>query len=442
VVPQTRFTEIGDSRIAYQVFGNGPPDLLWIGGWNSHVDAQWELPTWGAWMRRLASFVRVIIFDRRGMGASDPLPGGTAATWEDWMEDVRAVLEAVGSERTIVAGMVDGGPPAMLFAATYPAQTQALIVVNSTARVRWAEDYPFGMREEVVDSMLHMVEKTWGNGAFREVVPSMAADDEFWRLYDRFHRMSCSRRAAVDQLRLTAGMDVRAALPAISVPTLVVHRSDPAILSVEHGRYLAAHIPGARFVKVPGRDLSQVSPEMGPIHDAIEEFVTGVPPAPAIDRVLATVLFTDMVGSTERAAALGDRRWRAVLDEHDAASREEVAVGRGRLVKITGDGVLATFDGPARAIRCAVALTARLRELGIETRCGLHTGEVEDRGDDVGGIGVHIASRVMRAGAPGEVVVSSTVRDLVTGAGIGFNERGIRTLRGVPGRWRLFAVTG
>jgi class 3 adenylate cyclase len=440
MVPETRFTRVGDCRVAYQVLGNGPKDLLWVGGWNSHVDAQWELPNQPTNLRRLASFSRLILFDRRGMGASDPLPSGTGVTWEEWMDDIGAVLDAVGSTHPVVVGLLDGGPLAMLFAATHPARCHALVVVNSFAKFTWAEDYPLGVRPDALEAMMEMVENSWGSGALRDVAPSLADDREFWRGYDRFQRMASSRRAAVDQLRTASRIDVRPFLATIAVPTLVVHREHASLIEIEHGRYIGEHIAGARLVVVPGRDISQASPEMSSVVDAIEEFVTGVRPAPVGDRVLATVLFTDIVDSTGRAAVLGDLRWRALLDEYEGFARTQIAEGRGRLIKTTGDGVLAIFDGPARAIRCAVALTDRVRTLGIDTRSGLHTGEVEDRGDDVGGIGVHIASRVMSAAAPGEVVVSSTVRDLVTGSEIRFDDRGSRSLRGVPGKWRLFTV--
>ncbi len=439
MIPETRFTELAGRRIAYQVVGSGR-DLLFVRPWLSHVDAQWEFPYGAAFFRRLASFSRLILFDKRGMGASDQLPEGSGATWEDWMDDVGAVLNAAGAERAVIVGAIDGGPVAMLFAATYPERTEALVLVNSTARPMWADDYPFGLRPDAVDGLIREVEEKFGNGAMRGLAPSMAGDDAFWRAWDRFQRMASTRSAAVAQLRTTLSSDARSILSTISVPTLILHPKDCALLRVDHARYLADHITSARLAEVPGTDLLIASPQMVSVLDPIEEFVTGVRPAPITDRVLATVLFTDIVGSTEQASRLGDRRWGELMAEHLRTARRELGAARGRLVKDTGDGLVATFDGPARAIRCAASIRDRVSEFGISIRAGLHTGEVEVEADDVRGLAVHIAARVMAEAQPGDIVVSSTVRDLVVGSGIAFQERGSRRLRGVPGRWKLFAA--
>lgn len=443
-IPETSYAKLGEDRIAYQVLGEGPPDIVFMSALGACIEMYWEWPPFAAFLRRLASFGRLIVFDRRGMGASDPVALEALPSWEDWADDARAVLDAVGSDRAVILGTVEGGPTALLFAATHPERTQALVLANTTARFSTDVDYPWGLAEADVDNAVALLEDVWGTEAFTSFgFPELANDPAFVHWNGRMARMACSPRAASVYLRAVQRIDVRTVLPSIQVPTLVLHRKDASWITVDQGRYLAEHIPGARFVVLPGTELSPgFSKRPGPILDHIEEFVTGAAPVAATDRVLAAVLFTDIVGSTERAAALGDRRWRGLLESHDAVARTVIDQHHGRLVKTTGDGVLATFDGPGRAIRCGIALRDTLDPLGITIRAGLHTGEVELLRDDIGGIGVHVAARVLDHAGPGELLVSGAVPPLVVGSRIEFEDRGEYELKGVPGTWHLFAVEG
>ncbi len=441
--PETRYTTLGKDRIAYQVFGEGPPDVVYMSAMGEAIDARWEWPPYASFLRRLGSFSRLIMFDRRGIGASDPLAQEGVSTWEGWADDVRTVLDEVGSERATILGTQETGPIAILFAATQPERTQALVLVNTGACARRDPDYPWGMSAAEAENVHTLIEERWGTEALGELAGADSAGDRaYLRWVAKATRMSCSPREAGLYLRWVFVMDVRSVLHTIRVPTLVLHRTDIAMTTIDQGRYMADHIPGARFVEVPGNHISPYNKPSAPILDHIEEFLTGVSPTAESDRALAAVLFTDIVGSTERASALGDRRWRALLETHDGVSRTIIEQHRGRLIKTTGDGVLATFDGPGRAIRGAFALRDALHPLGIEIRAGLHTGEIELREGDVGGIGVHVAARVLDYAGAGELVVSGAVPLLVTGSGLTFDDRGEHELKGIPGTWRLFAVEG
>ena len=438
MVSETQYAKKGDAHIAYQIVGDGPLDIVLVSTWFSHVEARWELPGYVHYLRRLSSFSRLVSFDKYGIGLSDPIPAKELPPLEDWMDDVSAVMDAVGLERAAIVGAGEASPMAELFAATYPERTTALVLLNATARISAAPSYEIGAPPEVREGMVSMTEQTWGRGDLIAAInPSLAGDSAALDAWGRFLRLSASPATAAAVMRMLFELDVRDVLPAISVPTLVVHREDNPIVTVEQGRYVADHIEGARFVAVPGADYGLALGDVDVLIDEVEEFLTGSRPAHPTDRVLATVLFTDIVDSTPRAAELGDARWREVLERHDELARAEVARFGGAIADFTGDGLLASFDGPARAVRCAFALRDRMRTLGLEIRSGLHTGEVERRGENMAGIGVHIAARVVALGGAGEVLVSRTVRDLVTGSGLTFVERGTHTLKGVPDQWEI-----
>jgi len=443
VQPETRYAPSKDGYVAYQVVGHGPLDSVLISGWASNIEVMWEEPSLASYLRRLATFSRLLCFDKRGSGVSDPVPLAALPTLEEWMDDVRAVMDAADSKRAALLGYGEGGPMAMLFGATYPERASALILNNTYARLLRDSDYPWGFPPDRVPQFLQRIEEGWGTGHMLDILgPSVAHDERFRRWLARYNRLANGPRAATTMLATSWKVDLRAVLQSIRVPTLVLHRAGNRYIRIGHGRYLAEHIPGAKYVELPGEDALYYVGDTETMLGEIEEFLTGVRPLPESDRVLATVLFTDIVTSTERSAEVGDRRWKELLDQHDALIRRELERHRGRLVKNTGDGILATFDGPARAIRCAQAIAISVKALGIEVRSGLHTGEVELRGEDVTGMGVNITARVMDAASPGEVVVSSTVKDLVAGSGLRFSDRGTHDLRGVPGEWRLFAVEG
>jgi class 3 adenylate cyclase len=439
-VPETRYARSGGYHIAYQTLGERPPDVAYLSGWFSHIEARWEVQPWATFMRRIASFGRLIQLDKRGIGLSDPAPLQSLPTLEEWMDDLRAVLDAVESERAAILGWGDSGPMAMLFAATYPDRTSALVLADTYARLVRAPDYPIGMPQRLIDWTLNFNEATWGTGEQNYwFAPDM--NDDLRAELARYERHAASPGYSAAVRRSVFELDVRHVLPSIQVPTLVLHHTDGVGVRVGHGRYLAEHIPGARYVELPGADSTMVAgPDREQILDEIEEFLTGVRPVPAVDRILATVLFTDVVDSTKHAAERGDRAWRELLERHRELVRRQLERHRGREVVTTGDGFLATFDGPARAIQCAGAIIQGSRALGMEIRAGLHTGEVELMGEDVGGIAVHIGARVSALAGSGEVLVSSTVKDLVAGSGIEFEDRGAHELKGVPGEWRLFAV--
>ena len=439
-IPETRYVKSGELYIAYQVFGAGSVDLFYVPGFVSHLEHQWEDAAWAHMLRRLGSFSRVITFDKPGTGLSDRL--ADFPTLEQRIDDVRAVMDAVGSERAAFFGISEGGPMSILFAATHPQRTSALILYGTYARRMWAPDHPWGRTEAEMDAILERIDRDWGKDALLDLSdPSIANNDEARRTFARYFRLAASPGAALTVLRLQTQIDVRHVLPAIHVPALVMHRSGDRVTRVEQGRYLAEHIPGAKFVELAGDDHMPAVGNGDAIIDEIGEFLTGVRPV-EIDRVLATILFTDIVGSTERALALRDRRWRELLEQYYATVRRELARFRGREIDRAGDGLFAAFDGPARAIRCSCRIRDEVRSLGLEVRIGLHAGECEVLGDKIGGIAVHIGARVAAAAEPGEVLVSNTVKDLVAGSGIAFRDRGTHALRGLPGEWTLFAVTG
>jgi pimeloyl-ACP methyl ester carboxylesterase len=437
--PETRYAKSGDVHIAYQVIGNGPRDLVVVPGFVSHLEATWEAPRRARFFERLASFARLIMFDKRGTGMSDRT--SQVFTLEQRMDDVRAVMDAVGCERAALFGVSEGGPMSLLFAATYPERTTAVVLYGSYARRAWAPDHPWGLPDERWTELYDAIEHDWGGPRIlQSFVPSALDDPEARRQFASYLRLAASPGAAAAVMRMNREIDVRHILPAVRVPALILHRVDDSLTPVGQARYLAAHIPSARLVELPGVDHVAWVGDADAIVDEIEEFLTGMRQGPEPDRVLATVLFTDLVGATERAAALGDRRWREVLEQHHAAVRRELARFRGREIDTAGDGFLATFDGPARGVRCAQAIGEAVRPLGLGVRAGLHTGECEVMGDKLGGIAVHIGARVAAEAGAGEVLVSHTVKDLVAGSGLRFADRGVHGLKGVPGEWRLFAV--
>jgi class 3 adenylate cyclase/pimeloyl-ACP methyl ester carboxylesterase len=432
-MPDTRYAKSGDVYIAYQILGDGVFDLVWVPPAAGNIETVWDFPEYGHFVSRLGSFARVIVFDKRGTGLSDRTGG--IAPLEERMDDVRAVMDAAGSEQAALLGQSEGGPMSMLFAATYPERTQALVLYGTIARFPMA-DWP----ADHFQQHLQQIESSFGTGAsLARLVASRASDESFRRAWARFERQGASPTAFVRLRQMNREIDVRHVLPSIRVPTLVLHRSEDANIEIDHGRYVAAHIPGAKFVELPGIDHIPFFGDADRLIDEIEEFLTGSRSEAEPDRVLATVMFTDIVDSTGRAAELGDRQWRALLDRHDQAVRAELRRYRGRAVKSLGDGFLATFDGPARAVRCAAAIAQSVTALGIAVRSGLHTGEIELlRDDDIGGIAVHIAARVADLAGPSEVLVSNTVRDLVAGSGLTFEDRGVHALRGLPEPLRLF----
>lgn len=427
--------------IAYQVVGEGPRDLVYVSGWVSHLEAAWGQPMVARFYNRLASFSRLILFDKRGTGLSDRVADRELPTLEQRMDDVRAVMDAAGSTRATVIGVSEGGVMAILFAATYPERTTALLTFGTHAcRIR-DEEYPWAPTLAEREELCKTVDRDWGAEIdYTELAPSLRGDKAFHRWLSNYLRLSASPGSAVALLRMNTRNDVRQVLPTIRVPALIMHRSGDLDASVEEGRYIAQRIPGAKFVEFSGPDHLPFVGDQDGVLDEIEEFVTGVRPAPQVDRMLATVLFTDIAGSTEIAARLGDRTWRSRLEQHHAAVRTELSRFRGQEVTTTGDGFVASFDGPARAVRCAIALRDRLAGDGLQIRAGVHTGECERMGDNIGGIAVHIGSRVARLAEPGEVLASSTVRDLVSGSGIVFADRGTFQLKGVPGEWRIYRV--
>jgi pimeloyl-ACP methyl ester carboxylesterase len=437
-VPETRYAKSADVNIAYQVVGDGPFDLVYVPGWVSNIALVWEEPAHAHLLRRLASFSRLILFDKRGTGLSDPVPVDRLPTLEQRMDDVRAVMDAAGSERAALFGSSEGGLMSVLFAATYPERTRALIALAIYAKRIWSPDYPWAPTPEARATEIDYIEKAWGGEMdISSLVPS--ADEAFKRRAVSYLRRSTSLGAAVALLRMNTQIDVRDVLPTIRVPTLVLQRVGDHDVKVEEGRWIAAQIPDAKYVELPGDEHLIWAGDVDLVVDEVEEFLTGERPLPEANRVLSTVLFTDLVDSTARAAELGDRRWREVIGEHHARVRLQLDRFRGREIDTAGDGFFATFDGPARAVRAAWTIRDSVRELGIEIRAGLHTGECELMADKVGGIAVHTGARVASTAGAGEVLVSSTVRDLVAGSGIEFEDRGEHELKGV-GAWRLYSV--
>jgi class 3 adenylate cyclase len=435
------YARLGSQRIAYEVFGSGPVDLVLTAGSFSAFDTDWEDPMAELFFRRLASFARVIRFDRRGTGASDPLPLDALPPWESFVEELDRVMTEVGSERAAIMTSYDAGPMGMLFAATKPECTVALILINTSAKYVAEEGYPIGLPPEVADQLNETMADRWGSEQHVVLqVPSRADDPRFRSWYAKKTRSIAGPAAAAAYFRSMFKADARAMLPAIHVPTLVLHRTDYRFMPIEHGRYLADNIADAELVELPGSDGPLYWEDPDTALDAVEQFLTGVaPPAPST-RVLATVLYTDIVDSTRMLERMGDMRWRGLLDMHDQIAGTLVNTHGGRLIKSTGDGVLATFDGPGRGIRFAGAFRDQLQPLGLTVRTGIHTGEVELRGDDVGGIAVHLAARIMGMARTGEILVSRTVRDLVVGSDLAFDDRGTHQLKGIDGEWQVLAV--
>ncbi|HEU4979218.1 MAG TPA: adenylate/guanylate cyclase domain-containing protein [Solirubrobacteraceae bacterium] len=435
--PATRYVEHDGATIAYQVVGEGPFDLVFVPGFVSHLDLQWTDPGFSRFLRRLASFSRLILFDKTGTGISDPT--AHIPTLEERRDEILAVMDAAGSEHASFLAFSEGGPATLLLAATTPERVRSLVLYGTFATTRPDDEAGAAWLAQAHAAMNDIIDH-WGEGRGMAVwAPSL--DSELRRrFYAVFERSCASPRTARALIEHVLRIDVRSVLGSVQAPTLVVHRTGDRVARVDAGRALAAAIPGARFAEMPGEDHAFWFGDFDPILDEMEEFLTGARRGAEPDRVLATVLFTDIAGSTERAAELGDAAWRGVLERHDALVRESVAAHGGRIVKHIGDGMLATFDGPARAVRCAEALTAGVRALGVELRAGVHTGECEVIGDDVGGMAVHIGARVSAQAGPGEVLVSQTVKDLVVGSGLAFAARGEHELKGVPGTWRLYAL--
>jgi pimeloyl-ACP methyl ester carboxylesterase len=439
MLPETRYARSGEVNIAYQVVGKGPPDLVLVPGWVSNIDVFWEEPALARFLTRLSSFSRLILFDKRGTGLSDRV--ADMPSLEVRMDDVRAVMDHAGSERAALFGYSEGGTMCALFAATHPSRTSALIMNAAFARRTWAPDYPWGRTQAQTEAHLEQLRREWGGPVTMDKrAPSMVQDERSRQWWARWLRSSASPGAAEMLVRMNAEIDIRPVLSAIRVPTLLLHSINDRSIDVATSRYMAERMPDAKLVELTGIDHIPWGCDADTILDEIEEFLTGVRRGPDPDRVLATVLFTDIVAATEKAASLGDRRWRDLLHNHHALVRRELARYRGREIDTAGDSFLAAFDGPARAVRCACAISDGVRSLGIEVRAGLHTGECEVMGEKLGGISVHIGARVAALAGPGEVLVSSTVKDLVAGSGLSFRERGSEQLKGVPGEWRLFAV--
>jgi class 3 adenylate cyclase len=439
--PETRYALSGDVHIAYQVVGDGPIDLLWVPTWVWQIEHVWEQPWIARAFRRMASFARVIMFDRRGSGLSDPVLG--APTLEEQMDDVVAVMDAVGSERAAVMAMLEAGSMACLFAATHPERTGALVLYEATPRMTKAPGYEWPLTREERESRIESLREQWGTGDWVMGMSSpLGSTDGTVREWSaKLERLAASPGTAVSLFKMHSDTDVRPVLPSIQAPTLVAHRPGDKFIDIRHSRYIAEHVPGAKLVELPGAYTLPFGPGQEELLDHLEEFLTGARHAPDPERILATVMFSDIVDSTRRAAEMGDRRWRGVLESIDGSIDRALERYRGRAIKKMGDGLLATFDGPARGIHCATAIRdAAKDDFGLEMRSGLHTGEIELIGSDVGGIAVHIGARVEACAEPGEILVSGTVKDLVVGSGLEFLDRGEQELKGVPGAWRLWAV--
>lgn len=435
-----RYADSQGCSIAYEVFGSGPRDLVFVHGWVTNLELLWEHPRVADAMRRLGSFCRVIHFDKRGTGLSDRVPVDRLPTLEQRMDDVRAVMDAAGSTRAVLFGHSEGGPMCAVYAAVHPQRVEGLVLYGTFAVRRRQPGYPWAPTQAEREEHVRRVRREWGGVVhLPDLAPGLADDDEFAEWWARYLRSSASPAAAAALMSMAGDCDVRTVLPALRVPTLVIHRTGDRRIDIGGARWMADQIPDARLVELPGDDhLLWADPD--PVFDLVEEFVTGVPAASVPDRVLLTVVFTDIAGATAHAAAVGDEQWRRTLDRHDELIGRLLARYRGARVKSTGDGVLAVFDGPARAVQWAQATITAMRDMGLDVRAGVHTGEVERRGDDIGGLAVHIAARVADVAAAGEVLVSRTVTDLVAGAGITFADRGAHTLKGVPGRWELYAA--
>ncbi len=440
-MPETQYAQSGELSIAYQCIGTGPPDILYIPGFVSNVELMWENPETVATFERFAGLGRLVFFDKRGTGCSDRTLGTGSA--EDRMDDARAVADAAGVEKGVVIGRSEGGPLAILYATTFPERVQSLLLWGTFARSHVAPDYDIGFDPAQTEKFTSMIRDRWGTGRALALFLGELGNDDSLDMLARYERQTASPGAAAAIMQHNVNMDVRHALSAVQVPTLVIHRTGDPIVPLAQGRYLAENIEGARMVELPGNfHAGRMPSDDDDVIDAIAEFITGAPVKREVDvdRVLMTVLFTDIVDSTAHAASMGDKAWRTLLEQHDAAAARAVEHHRGVVVKRTGDGLLATFDGPGRGVRAAREVQQAVQPLGIDVRAGLHTGEVERRADDVAGIGVHIGARVSALAGPGEVLVTSTVKDLVTGSELEFEDRGARSLKGIPGDWHIWAA--
>jgi pimeloyl-ACP methyl ester carboxylesterase len=440
--PPTEYAQAGELSLAYQVLGDGPIDVVLVPGFATHLEIEWEAPVYANFVERFASFSRLIMFDKRGTGLSDPVDD--VPTLEERIDDVRAVMDAAGSEKAALFGISEGGPMSILFAATHPERVSALVLYGAMARTTWAPDYPWANDAEALrESTIEFIAPYWGrdaSGILEAFAPSIAGIPEAVEFATRLQRYSASPAMVQQIFAMFLDTDVRSVLPSVHVPTLVLHRRGDRVVNRRAGEWMASQIADAKYVELDGIDHLPWAGDAESVVGETEEFLTGVRSAPEPDRVLATVMFTDIVGSTEKASEIGDARWRELLDAHHTAIRRELDRHKGREVKTLGDGFLATFDGPGRAIQCGHAVEEAARGLGIEIRAGLHTGEVEVMGDDVGGVAVHIAARIGALAGPNEVLCSSTVKDLVVGSGIGFADRGVTELKGIPDEWHLYAA--
>lgn len=439
----TGYAELSGQRIAYEIIGDGPIDLVINTGWFSPFDVEWDDPSSRAFYQQLARFSRAIRFDRRGVGASDPIAVDALPPWESLGDEIEAVLDAVGSEQAVVMAGGNAGPGTAFFAASRPSRTLGLILFQTTVRLLKDENYPFGIDEDERDRQLQLLREAWGTGASVELFfPSRVSDSDFIEYVAKQERATTSPTVIAKYIEADASSDGRAVLPTITVPTLVMHRTNSPALSIEHGRYMAEHIPDATLVELPGGDVAPFFeyPELALA--GIEEFASAIQPVTEPNRQLATVMFTDIVDSTRRAEQLGDRRWQALLDRHNEIARETVSANAGTWVRSTGDGMLATFPGPGRAIIGGAGLQTEVAKIDLSIRTGIHTGEVEINGDDVGGIAVHLAARIMAEARADEILVSRTVKDLVVGSDLVFEDRGAHTLKGIDDPWQLYAVIG
>jgi class 3 adenylate cyclase len=441
VPPRTEYARSGELHIAYQVVGQGPFDVVYVPGWVSHLDLAWEEPTLARFLGRLASFSRLILFDKRGTGLSDRVSHAELPSLEERMDDLRAVMDAAGSQGAAIFGFSEGGNLSAMFAASHPERVRALVLFGTFAKRIRSADYPWAPTADERQRLCEEVERDWGRGMdLAQYVPSRLGDPAFLGRLSAYFRSAASPGAAVALLRMNSEIDIRHLLPAIHVPTLILNRRDDRSVNVEEGRWMASQIPDARFVELPGEDHLPWVGDQDAVLDEVQEFLTGARPERVADRVLATVLVTDIVGSTRLAAQLGDRAWCDLLERHHAIVREALAASRGREVDTAGDGFLATFDGPARAVACACRIRDALQPLGLEIRAGLHTGEIELADGKVRGIAVHTGARIASAAEAGEILVSSTVKDLVSGSGIRFQDRGSHALKDIPRSWQLYAA--
>ena len=440
-MPKTRYAKSGDLDIAYQVVGDGPRDLVFVPAWISNIEIAWEQPHYLRFYERLASFSRLILFDKRGTGLSDHVPDGHPPTIEERTDDIRAVLDAVGSERAAVFGVSEGSNMSVVFAATYPQRTTALLTHGMFAKRIWSPDYPWAPTPEQRTAWIERLSAQWGTDVdLAELAPSVLGDEDVRAWFARNSRLSVNAKEAVALARMNTQIDIRSVLPTIHVPTMMFHAIEDHDSNIAEGRWIAGRIPGARLIELPGGDHLPYFASADAVIDHTQEFLTGTRPIPDANRFLATVLFTDIVNGTAKAAELGDARWGALVESHHTLVRRELARFRGTEVDTAGDGFFATFDGPARAVRCALAIRDAVRALGLEIRAGVHTGECEVIAGKTGGIAVIIGSRVREQAAPGEVIATSTVKDLTAGAGLRFEPRGARRLKGVPDEWQIYSA--